>query len=128
MRISDWSSDVCSSDLTAVAESRHQRVECRRDAIWTPAGLDRFSPKAESGNGRDDEIVADLIGCRVAWRAKRINEVQKLNLRPRPSMKKEQRPAATGFCANVEKMDLYAVDRREKIGRAPLRGKGGRYV
>src|SRR3546814_8323174 len=30
-------------------------------------------------------------------------------------MKKEQRPAATGFCANVEKMDLYAVDRREKL-------------
>src|SRR3546814_17522997 len=98
MRISDWSSDVCSSDL------------------------------------RDDEIVADLIGCRVAWRAKRINEVQKLNLRPRPSMKKEQRPAATGFCANVEKMDLYAVDRREKlrvsvqIGRASWRERGCRYV
>src|SRR3546814_12349535 len=101
--------------VAAVADPRHPRSEGRRDAIWTQAGLDLLSPKAESGNGRDDEIVADLIGCRVAWRAKRINEVQKLNLRPRPSMKKEQRPAATGFCANVEKMDLYAVDRREKL-------------
>src|SRR3546814_16268333 len=97
MRISDWSSDVCSSDLTAVAESRHQRVECRRDAIWTPAGLDRFSPKAESGNGRDDEVVADLIGCRVAWRAKRINEVQQLNLLPRQSLKQAHGPAAHGL-------------------------------
>src|SRR3546814_11493679 len=115
MRISDWSSDVCSSDLTAVAESRHQRVECRRDAIWTPAGLDRFSPKAESGNGRDDEIVAELIGCSVAWRAKRIKEVQKLNLPPLPSMKKEQRPAGTGFCGKGVKMERDTGDRRDNL-------------
>src|SRR3546814_1773504 len=52
MRISDWSSDVCSSDL---AEALSHRID---DAIWlTVGGQDKILPAA---------VVNDLLGKKLA--------------------------------------------------------------
>src|SRR3546814_6307633 len=48
MRISDWSSDVCSSDLNVLAV-HDIRIDCDQDAVWLivePAG-----PACPRGNG-----------------------------------------------------------------------------
>src|SRR3546814_3294842 len=39
MRISDWSSDVCSSDLQCVHHQRRHSVEIRIDGRWVARGV-----------------------------------------------------------------------------------------
>src|SRR3546814_5319919 len=46
MRISDWSSDVCSSDLDADQQPRSERN------LGTPRSLDRFKPPRRNFIGR----------------------------------------------------------------------------
>src|SRR3546814_3994425 len=81
MRISDWSSDVCSSDLpnraghraapvaalreiVVVADRAHQRVPRGRDMLDAPFGDRRLSRKAVAGKRRDHEVEIGRASCR----------------------------------------------------------------
>src|SRR3546814_5713987 len=57
MRISDWSSDVCSSDL--LDEARAELLQCRREAL---AGTPR-TPGLAEGMERRQLRDADEAGC-----------------------------------------------------------------
>src|SRR3546814_8839183 len=62
MRISDWSSDVCSSDLIAIADARLRRIpSLARQALLLTA-VEGFSAE-DTGRiiGRDAEAVRSLI-------------------------------------------------------------------
>src|SRR3546814_12244857 len=66
MRISDWSSDVCSSDLFHVDS----------DGPWRPCGwrIDRFVPPAFCWPGRchrrsGDVLMACVHGCHSGYRS-----------------------------------------------------------
>src|SRR3546814_3739447 len=52
MRISDWSSDVCSSDLLLPESKRRKTVQVR-DIEETVARIARIPPKSVSSNDRD---------------------------------------------------------------------------
>src|SRR3546814_8532553 len=58
MRISDWSSDVCSSDLASRRQTRHatrRRGHARRGSAFQPAATDR---SASAGNpGRVPQLA-----------------------------------------------------------------------
>src|SRR3546814_14605127 len=75
MRISDWSSDVCSSDLMGVAEPAHREDRSRRDqrqaASAAEVGVElRDAPRAGGpldGKGRAVEMLfGPSLACDVA--------------------------------------------------------------
>src|SRR3546814_14369443 len=55
MRISDWSSDVCSSDLSG--EGPANRGQDGRAAGWPHRDCRRVEPRTESGDRRDRQAV-----------------------------------------------------------------------
>src|SRR3546814_15461861 len=58
MRISDWSSDVCSSDLLTLYVVRKALEQCRR---WRDAGHDlTISVTLSARNLFDQHLVADI--------------------------------------------------------------------
>src|SRR3546814_14884445 len=66
MRISDWSSDVCSSDL---------QIYARLSAGPIPDGAfdgDLVFPKGQSGDHRLSEIVGGLGGMAVEWKTLKL--------------------------------------------------------
>src|SRR3546814_16787101 len=72
MRISDWSSDVCSSDLQTFAESHERRLEAMRrltrnvvrepDGSWiiAPDHLDRAAAH-EAARTKDRPVIVDSL-------------------------------------------------------------------
>src|SRR3546814_13749469 len=66
MRISDWSSDVCSSDLQACGPYRCHHRRCDPRTAWTQVPADRDPTKVETlpGHGHEsqDESGARLVG------------------------------------------------------------------
>src|SRR3546814_10380109 len=82
MRISDWSSDVCSSDLIAVELAHDQQVDRRRDfgtqrrAVLQPGeqlGRAQIGEQPESGTQAEDRLLGaqmalDVIEERLAER------------------------------------------------------------
>src|SRR3546814_18496776 len=69
MRISDWSSDVCSSDLAARLRPGSVRVQSSLDvALQAPAEAflrERLRDLARDGAGQGAVLVVDLDGNRV---------------------------------------------------------------
>src|SRR3546814_20152559 len=63
LRISDWSSDVCSSDLLAV-EACENLLRVARTQLFTPGGLRGARISAEDQNGVDRQL--DLLSLSVA--------------------------------------------------------------
>src|SRR3546814_16379195 len=63
MRISDWSSDVCSSDLAAMTDGPFRNAEL--SGSWKQYGEDLVSDAASPGE-RTARICASLLGD-VAW-------------------------------------------------------------
>src|SRR3546814_7137348 len=61
MRISDWSSDVCSSDLT-VEDTAITIGECFREAIGDKAGIRRFASGLYPLDEALVEVALDLSG------------------------------------------------------------------
>src|SRR3546814_7341208 len=80
MRISDWSSDVCSSDLTELAEGPSRRAphhaSVLRDAISTSsmAPQDERNPKHSPSLRRNRQRRAMLIRPALAARGKPVAE------------------------------------------------------
>src|SRR3546814_10384832 len=74
MRISDWSSDVCSSDLSSVEEVYLQRI-ATDDAgsdVFVDIALDGFGPEegfAKAGNRSEVRRVGKecVSTCRSRW-------------------------------------------------------------
>src|SRR3546814_12367593 len=74
MRISDWSSDVCSSDLVEVFEGAHQRYLVAQAATGgvarqVPAGVlaERREPRHAGGGGVDPlEQAAGVVAHHLA--------------------------------------------------------------
>src|SRR3546814_3080601 len=62
MRISDWSSDVCSSDLVAVAAKRRLAVQRRRilRKIDDNRGIDRIARAECAGHRRQDAMMRPI--------------------------------------------------------------------
>src|SRR3546814_18550231 len=64
MRISDWSSDVCSSDLERVAQTYARELAPYLDVPAVPEGCNsvwaQYTVKARPGQSRDD-IMAELM-------------------------------------------------------------------
>src|SRR3546814_8797497 len=60
MRISDWSSDVCSSDLLSVAASDRERLD--RDRVTNIADLARTTPGLSIRNGWGDSTKISIRG------------------------------------------------------------------
>src|SRR3546814_1873588 len=79
MRISDWSSDVCSSDLHLVGKARahrRRRGGCARDLSGIGGGggrpdrgLSRREGKDAYGGASDGALLAGVAGAGGAWRA-----------------------------------------------------------
>src|SRR3546814_5299185 len=66
MRISDWSSDVCSSDLEAAAGDRLEDVLADHAPVARIVGVYRDRHVGEHRFGarrRDDDMVAPVIEC-----------------------------------------------------------------
>src|SRR3546814_12819609 len=70
MRISDWSSDVCSSDLTAEAEEAQEEARCGKGDgeaehdLDQPAKAPRRVPKGKAEAGDDDDDHRNDLGDR----------------------------------------------------------------
>src|SRR3546814_13141240 len=58
MRISDWSSDVCSSDLAALAEKTTEPIE-----RWSSNGASSFGASSSTPNHRGRTIASTVITC-----------------------------------------------------------------
>src|SRR3546814_17723574 len=106
MRISDWSSDVCSSDLIHPSVAALRRISCY--ALHTPSGnlcLRADEPEIEGGG------TPPASGSR---------EIPALRRRDR------REPAHTGGIARRARQSI----RREpaKLGRGSCRERGGPYV
>src|SRR3546814_5498899 len=76
MRISDWSSDVCSSDLAEAAVGDHRHAELRRrlDAVEDRGELRHADPRDDARGADRTRADADLdaIGARVDQRLGRV--------------------------------------------------------
>src|SRR3546814_8454539 len=80
MRISDWSSDVCSSDLGRAATASAERADPRR--IDVASGLeiaDRRQHVISAGDPGQPSLIGD--GVRDSARAARIDEQYRLACR-----------------------------------------------
>src|SRR3546814_4238896 len=65
MRISDWSSDVCSSDLPRAAPRQAQAEGPRRDVDRGPERLHR---RAGSGRSEERRVGKECVStCRSRW-------------------------------------------------------------
>src|SRR3546814_2220530 len=76
MRISDWSSDVCSSDLAQHGEVGHDVVGA---AALDPRGVDRerrasFRREPHRDLGRGDDRVAPVIGIAPGMGASAVDD------------------------------------------------------
>src|SRR3546814_8041897 len=61
MRISDWSSDVCSSDLVGIEPTLLSRLNCpRRSMTRTPAGHSGWHRTLIGRNPNDGELITVL--------------------------------------------------------------------
>src|SRR3546814_18486629 len=67
MRISDWSSDVCSSDLVAVGAVEHHLALIELAAL-DELQVQRLAEAAVDGFGVVIIIVADIAGAAIARR------------------------------------------------------------
>src|SRR3546814_9347658 len=61
MRISDWSSDVCSSDLTEDGDRRDERLEVR--GSYDPQVVDERHDAVDDGNDGQPRIASIDRGC-----------------------------------------------------------------
>src|SRR3546814_19333191 len=52
MRVSDWSSDVCSSDLSGTGAGRHRLAKCGPICAGPPPGPRADRPRRSAGKGR----------------------------------------------------------------------------
>src|SRR3546814_14479887 len=73
MRISDWSSDVCSSDLLRRVGVDARQLLDRKQRLAGPlvivrverVALDRAQPRPQGGTGRELPDVSDRLGQRL---------------------------------------------------------------
>src|SRR3546814_14458022 len=105
MRISDWSSDVCSSDL------RHLLLSRRQHALWRGQGFragPRGRPFRDGGYERDTES-GDKAHLITPSRKREGNDRHKTAAKPSPN-------------------GLRFESQRVKIGRASCRERAWQYV
>src|SRR3546814_1469009 len=72
LRISDWSSDVCSSDLDAATHEHHQKAgeirghpdqrSCDLDTALVQAQVEADIHERQSAQKRDEHVVAAIAG------------------------------------------------------------------
>src|SRR3546814_987979 len=66
MRISDWSSDVCSSDLAPSTPPRRTREPRCSSTIWTSSALRR--PCAAGSRSEERRVGKECVStCRSRW-------------------------------------------------------------
>src|SRR3546814_16280898 len=119
MRISDWSSDVCSSDLRGFSPRGMKRTPTRAPSIRQVEGYhalplrpcDAFEAKAEGATARRGGEAA-MIGAAVGDGGRCFAARRALS---------SAAPAATVT-------DGAAAVPEAAIGRASWRGEGGQYV
>src|SRR3546814_8941968 len=81
MRISDWSSDVCSSDLAVLHRGRRDEVLARRDAaaiLWEQRDATAFDPGELA---RRAPLVATAVRARDPRPARRDDHCQRQHAR-----------------------------------------------
>src|SRR3546814_15715191 len=88
MRISDWSSDVCSSDLPVLAAPRLYGVDCAVPHGAAHRRLRRVAereaePAVSAGRSVARLVCRDLHRRRLAWRALRLGRPRGALGRPR---------------------------------------------
>src|SRR3546814_14178675 len=116
MRISDWSSDVCSSDLNAGGFARNQRM------------LDQYMPgvKSEWTSVIEEDLgemieAGQRIGAAVAQMDRRIG--MQITLPPDAKRVKPNLDTSTPHCIVVDGSGVaYIHERNRKSG---AQGKGG---
>src|SRR3546814_6735893 len=69
MRISDWSSDVCSSDLPQVAAAAPSTAA---STTVPPVEDRRGFPASASDQGPDEDIVSRIVGAFHGWTDKQV--------------------------------------------------------
>src|SRR3546814_18201933 len=124
MRISDWSSDVCSSDLVDVRR-QHPRLEIGRDWIEVIGGRERPTCLATAEEAMVAQMIVDIgnehvegdapiegMSVRLPLRAMLREGIADLRV-SLPSLRSAPRTAAGGLC---------------EIGRATRRERGWREV
>src|SRR3546814_15313510 len=112
MRISDWSSDVCSSDLDSVPAF----LEALK-LLHTLGPLDGFAISSMSCSGGEASVMADAAeGRRVTYRA--------LTAGPARAVKATLGPLVT--VANP--LDYHTFTWANEIGSEPCRDRVGTYV
>src|SRR3546814_1263014 len=62
MRISDWSSDVCSSDLPAQAQAIHGRIAVAQQPVARVASSQALEAAGTGGAGDQGQYLADHAG------------------------------------------------------------------
>src|SRR3546814_8379641 len=114
MRISDWSSDVCSSDLPGAADRAHERNarDGERGRRADHGDDVRIVLEVMRQHGGDDlGLVAEAVGEQRADRAVDQTRGQRLLL-ARPAFTLEE---AAGDLAGRERLFLVVHGQREKI-------------
>src|SRR3546814_20294768 len=126
MRISDWSSDVCSSDLAGGHQRQIVIAVHHIDALEDRApGPPRMAPgmaRFDAGNGCGVDLGVGHAAPLTIWVSKEQRRAPALDagLRGRPS-----RPGAfSTICACPGREKTLRLLPMRKIGRAACRGKG----
>src|SRR3546814_13620942 len=118
MRISDWSSDVCSSDLCKIIENR------------TLDALRASCPGQRIAYRNVDTLTDEKNRQRVRQRAEAVDAIFVTTAAPIHGVPPERR-ARVHFIPNPVDPAIDAgrgFARSDHIGRAPGRERGGQYV
>jgi hypothetical protein len=104
---------------SCVFEAPHQHYPSTCDADGIPAGRRRFSRKPVARQRGDDDIKsvlgAPIISRRIGeW----ANELQLLDDRAGPSVRDDDRQCIWMFRTNVNEMNVYSIDRGDKVRQA----------
>src|SRR3546814_3206382 len=68
MRISDWSSDVCSSDLGQLPGPSRTILGCIGQVHWVPAGTEAGSTGGRDGRSEERRVGKECVStCRSRW-------------------------------------------------------------
>src|SRR3546814_4025848 len=136
MRISDWSSDVCSSDLFVIDRPRYALAVEQAEARIASAKATLGQARREATR---DVALGDLVAkeaheqnvARVATAQAALAEAMSARDAAALNLKRTQEVASVnGVVTNLDLHpgDFVAAGQQAKIGRAWGRERGGQYV
>src|SRR3546814_12802364 len=121
MRISDWSSDVCSSDLDLVASAGEVNDSNRRIATAAGQAREKASATAKSVRNSEETVRNAVTAIHALVEAVSVIEGQLTGL---PEALSQVAQVAQGIDAIAKQTNLLALTAPTEAARAAQTGKG----